>query len=78
MNGEAIYGTRAWTVYGEGPTHAPTVAFKEHENVPLTARDVRFTCATRGDKEGETLYAICLGWPGASATIGNAAPHGRS
>jgi alpha-L-fucosidase len=66
LNGEAIYETRHWKVYGEGPTNAPTVAFKEHENAPFTPQDVRFTTS----KDGKTLYAICLGWPGASATIG--------
>jgi alpha-L-fucosidase len=65
LNGEAIYGTRAWTTYGEGPTNAPTVAFKEHENAPFTPQDVRFTTS----KDGNTLYAICLGWPGDEATI---------
>ena len=71
LNGEAIYETRAWTIYGEGPTNVPTVAFKEHENAPMTPEDVRFTTS----KDGKTLYAICLGWPGAtdqgSATIGS-------
>jgi alpha-L-fucosidase len=31
----------------------------------LTAQDVRFTTS----KDGSTLYAICLGWPGETATI---------
>jgi alpha-L-fucosidase len=55
VNGEAIYGTRPWQVYGEGPVRARGGAFKE--NFQYTARDIRFT--TRGD----TLYAIALGWP---------------
>jgi len=55
INGEAIYGTRPWLVYGEGPTQAKGGAFKE--NFQYTARDIRFTT------KGKTLYAIALGWP---------------
>ncbi len=54
LNGEAIYGTRPWLVYGEGPVRAGGGAFKE--NFQYTAKDIRFT--TKGD----TLYAIALGW----------------
>ena len=57
-NGEAIFGTRPFSVYGEG---APDVQgsgnFNESKSRPYTARDIRFT--TRGG----TLYAIALGWP---------------
>ncbi len=55
VNGEAIFGTRPWLVYGEGPTQVKGGAFKE--NYQYTAKDIRFT--TRG----KTLYAIALGWP---------------
>jgi alpha-L-fucosidase len=55
VNGEAIYGTRPWLVYGEGEVKAKGGAFKE--NYQYTAKDIRFT--TRG----KTLYAIALGWP---------------
>jgi alpha-L-fucosidase len=69
-NGEGIYGTRPWTVFGEGPVRAEGGAFKE--NAEFTAEDVRFT--TKGD----TLYAFVLGWPKDSITIralGTAAGH---
>lgn len=55
VNGEAIYGSRPWLVYGEGPMRAKGGAFKE--NFAYTARDIRFTT------QGQTLYAIALGWP---------------
>jgi alpha-L-fucosidase len=55
MNGEAIYGTRPWLVYGEGAVQARGGAFRE--NMTYTARDIRFTT------KGKTLYAIALGWP---------------
>jgi alpha-L-fucosidase len=67
VNGEAIYGTRPWRMYGEGPTEVSTERFKEDEYKPFTARDVRFTSATRGG--GRTLYAICLGCPRDAVTI---------
>jgi alpha-L-fucosidase len=63
VNGEAIYGTRPWHTYGEGPTQVLTARFRERDYWPFTAQDVRFT--TRGN----VLYAICLGWPGEELTI---------
>jgi alpha-L-fucosidase len=55
VNGEAIYGTRPWLVYGEGPVQAKGGHFKEDFN--YTAQDIRFTT------KGNALYAIALGWP---------------
>ena len=55
VNGEAIYGTRPWLVYGEGPDRPKGGAFKE--NFDFTAKDIRFTT------KGKALYAIALGWP---------------
>jgi alpha-L-fucosidase len=56
--GTAIYETRAWSVYGEGPTKmggcsicAPAAG---------TPQDVRYTTS----KQGDVVYAILLGWPG--------------
>jgi len=57
VNGEAIYGTRPWKVYAEGPTRVIGAEFKNTASEPLTGRDIRFT--TKGD----TLYAIALAWP---------------
>ena len=56
-NGEAIYGTRPWKVFGEGPTKVVEGAFHDTETQAYTAEDFRFTT------QGETLYAIELGWP---------------
>jgi alpha-L-fucosidase len=55
INGEAIYGTRPWLVYGEGEVRPKGGAFKE--NFKYSAKDIRFTT------KGATLYAIALGWP---------------
>jgi alpha-L-fucosidase len=57
LNGEAIYGTRPWKVYGEGPTPVVGGSFADTKRAAFTAQDVRFT--TKGD----ALYAILLGWP---------------
>ncbi|HEX9048830.1 MAG TPA: alpha-L-fucosidase, partial [Verrucomicrobiae bacterium] len=55
VNGEAIYDTRPWLVFGEGAVRAKGGAFKEDFN--YTAKDIRFTT------KGAMLYAIALGWP---------------
>ncbi|MBM3882045.1 MAG: alpha-L-fucosidase [Verrucomicrobia bacterium] len=60
IHGEAIYATRPWTIYGEGPTRdrEREGSLGERANVSYTAEDIRFT--TRG----EALYALGLAWPG--------------
>jgi alpha-L-fucosidase len=55
VNGEAIFGTRPWLVYGEGAVKTKGGHFKE--DFAYTAQDIRFTT------KGKTLYAIMLGWP---------------
>jgi len=62
VNSEAIYGTRPWKVFGEGPaidSAAPISAqgFNEGKGKPFGAEDIRFTT------KGKTLYATMLGWP---------------
>ena len=61
VNGEAIYGTRPWLVFGEGEVQAKGGAFKE--NFTYSAKDIRFTL------KGKTLYAIALGWPDAGKFV---------
>lgn len=59
VNGEAVYGTRPFTIYGEGPTRQITdrgISLPE-DLLPFTPEDIRFT-----QKEG-VLYAIILGLP---------------
>jgi len=55
VNGEAIFKTRPWQTFGEGPTQM--VGGQFNETYAFTARDIRFT--TRG----ADLYAFALGWP---------------
>ncbi len=57
QNGEAIYGTRPWSVYGEGPTEIPEGSFTDTKRQPYTSQDIRFTT------KGSTIYATALAWP---------------
>jgi alpha-L-fucosidase len=61
--GESIYATRAWTVYGEGPTKMGGGAFTAPK--AGTNKDFRFNRS----KDTSTLYAICLGWPGNNTQV---------
>lgn len=57
VNGEAIYGTRPWKIYGEGPQKIVEGHLSEDQNEDAGYKDIRFTT------KGEKLYAIALGWP---------------
>jgi alpha-L-fucosidase len=64
VNGEAIYGTRPWLVYGEGPTKKEIGSWDNQEGeYGFKAGDIRFT------RKGNVLYAILLEWPGSEITI---------
>jgi len=56
-HGEAIYGTRPFAVFGEGPPDVATGSFNERNQRPYTAEDIRFT------RKGETVYAFAFVWP---------------
>ncbi|HKX31321.1 MAG TPA: alpha-L-fucosidase [Blastocatellia bacterium] len=74
VNGEAIYATRPWKIFGEGPgTQQPPTneRFNERNRKPLTAEDVRFT--TRNG----ALYAFFMGWPERQAVIAPLATAGQ-
>lgn len=64
-NGEGIYGTRPWKIYGENPSKV--VSLKERkrfdENYTYSQQNIRFTT------KGETLYAFCLDTPKEVVTI---------
>jgi len=63
VNGEAIYGTNTWKVYGEGPTQVSEGSFADTKRPPFTGEDIRFTT------KGEALYVIILAWPGEQVTL---------
>ena len=59
-HGEAIYSTRPFVVFGEGPTRLTKGGEYARELLNYTPEDIRFT--TKGD----IVYAIQMGWPGAN------------
>jgi alpha-L-fucosidase len=66
VNGEGIYATRPWKIFGEGgnlrvkdPKLDPANGATEKARADYTAEDIRFTRS----KDGGTLYAFCLGQP---------------
>ncbi|SDW30292.1 alpha-L-fucosidase [Lutibacter oricola] len=57
VNDEAIFNTRPWKIFGEGPTKVSKGHHSEKNNKESGFEDIRFT--TKGD----ILYATSLGWP---------------
>jgi alpha-L-fucosidase len=64
INGEAIYATRPWIVYGEGPTVIEGGHMGDNK-LGFKAEDIRFTCS----KNGTTVYVILMDWPGERIAI---------
>jgi alpha-L-fucosidase len=69
VNKEAIFATRPWKTFGEGPASEGTAlssqGFNEGKGKPFTVEDVRYVTS----KDGKTLYAIALGWPSGTALL---------
>lgn len=63
VNGEAIYGTRPWRTYGEGPTKVTGGAFHDTDTTAYTSQDFRFT------SKPDALYAIELAWPASGEAV---------
>jgi alpha-L-fucosidase len=63
LNGAAIFGTRPWRKFGEGPTKPPVGMQNEGEAKPFVSEDVRFTTANG------ILNAFFLDWPEGEAAI---------
>jgi alpha-L-fucosidase len=63
VNGDAIYGTRPWKAYGEGPTKVAAGSFHDTDTANYIAADFRFTT------KGNNLYAIELGWPASGEAV---------
>ena len=62
INSEAIYGTRPWTIFGEGPIADSDIrinaqGFNEGTYSKASAQDIRFT------QTEKYLYATVLSWP---------------
>ncbi len=57
VNGEAIYDTSIWRLYGEGPTRTEEGHFTENSAKEYTSGDIRFTV------KGSRIYATVLKYP---------------
>jgi len=64
VNSEAIYATRPWKLFGDGPAadgaadkNKKEAAFNEGHRKDMTYEDFRYTT------KGKTLYAFVMGWP---------------
>ncbi len=66
INNEAIYATRPWKIFGEGPLTDivknekevnSALQFNESKRKTFSYQDTRFTT------KGKTLYAFFMGWP---------------
>ena len=60
VNGEAIYATRPWLTFGEGPTKEPEGHFSNHNafsKLVYSSKDMRYT------SNGNNIYATIFGWP---------------
>ena len=56
INREAIFETRPWVIYGEGPSQLPRSQLNDLKS-PMTSKDIRFTI------KNTVLYAFVLGLP---------------
>ena len=63
VNGESVYETRPWEVFGEGPTEVAEGAFTDTKREAFTAEDIRFT------RKADTVYATLLAWPEGEAVV---------
>jgi alpha-L-fucosidase len=62
VNGESIFGTRPWKIFGEGPIAEKTVdmngpGFNDGQYAGMSHRDIRF------NQTQKHLYATTMGWP---------------
>jgi len=57
VNGEAIFGTRPWIKYGEGPVCIKNGEKNHSQRLHYTCEDIRFTT------KANNLYAIGMAWP---------------
>lgn len=57
VNGEAIYDTTYWKIFGEGPTNSPEGHFTDTYEKNYTVEDLRFTA------KGDRIYTFVLKWP---------------
>jgi alpha-L-fucosidase len=57
INGEAIYDTRPWIIFGEGPTNFKDPNDAQTHDIPFTSSDIRYT------RRGNDIYAMTMDLP---------------
>ncbi len=62
-NGEAIYNTRPFKIYGEGPKRLKSSGHFVEMDGEYNQENIRFTT------NGNSLYAIQMGWPGSHKKV---------
>ncbi len=62
-NGEAIYGSRPWKQFSEGPTQVQAGSMQDRKALVYTPADFRFTT------HNGALYAIEMRWPTGGTTV---------
>jgi alpha-L-fucosidase len=76
VNSEAIYATRPWKIFGDGPLARAEgqqkTGFNEDSRKDLTPEEVRFTT------KGKALYAFIMGQPTGEIAIPSLALDGKS
>ena len=66
VNGEAIYATRPWKIFGEGAMQAAKGRGNGYNTIKnLGPNDIRFT----RNKANTVVYAIFLGWPAGAFNV---------
>ncbi len=65
VTGDALYATRPWKTFGEGPNMIKAGSFQGNSISKLNAQDVRFT----RNKTNTVIYAIFMGWPTGETVI---------
>ena len=63
INGEAVYGTHPWKIYGEGLFKVVEGHLNEQVNADNTVEDIRFT------QKGNSLFVFVLDWPTSDVMI---------
>src|SRR5437660_3077820 len=63
VNGGAIYGTRPWRIYGEGPTKVAAGSFHDTDTANCKPEDFRFTA------KGDARYIVGLAGPASGEAV---------
>ncbi len=63
VDGEAIYSTRPWKIFGEGPTKVVEGPMHDKDVETYTSEDFRFTT------KGKAIYAIEMAWPSTGEAV---------